>query len=155
MAGGGGVNLLQSFSIPQISRVARHTAVSAVAIAVVALAVLCLFGYPFAGLGACVGVALALGNFRFTASAAAKAVRSQRESHRRPLAMNTLGRLGAVTVIAVALLLVDEQLGFGVLLGLALFQFILLTNMTVSLLKGAALTGLSGGFPDGQSDEAA
>jgi hypothetical protein len=143
------MNLLSSFSIPQISRVARRTALSAIVMGVIALAGLTALGYGYAGVGACVGIALALGNFRMTAGAAAKAVRKERSGGRRPLALNTLGRLGAVTVIAVGLLLLKEQLGFGVLLGLAVFQFILLVNMTVSLLKGAAFS------TDGHTEEAA
>jgi hypothetical protein len=135
------MNLVQSFSIPQVSRVARRTALSAVAGGVVALAAAAAIGYGYAGIGICIGIGLALANFRFTAAAAAKAVRAERASHRRPLALNTLARLGAVTVVAVGILLLQEQLGFGTLIGLAIFQFILLANMTVSLLKGAALHG--------------
>jgi hypothetical protein len=143
------MNLLSSFSIPQISRVARRTALTAIAIGVVCLIALAAVGYGFAGLGVCIGLALALGNFRLTAAAAVKAVNAKREKNRRPLALNTLARLGAVTVVAVGLLLLKEQLGFGVLLGLAIFQFVLLANMTVSLLKGAAF---STGGPGGDQD---
>ena len=134
------MNLLQSFSIPQISRVARRTALSAIAAGVVGLVVGALLGYALAGVGICIGLALALVNFRFTGAAAAKAVRAERVSNRRPLALNTLARLGAVTVVAVGLLLIYEPLGFGALIGLAIFQFVLLSNMTVSLLKGAAFS---------------
>jgi hypothetical protein len=137
------MNLISAFSIPQISRVARRTALTAVAIGGVALIVLAVIGYGFAGIGVCIGLALALGNFRMTAASAVKAANAQRASNRRPLALNTLARLGVVTVIAVGLLLLKEQLGFGVLLGLAIFQFVLLANTTVSLLKGAAFS--SGG----------
>jgi len=142
------MNLLQSFSIPQISRVARRTALSALIMGVILLGALAALGYGYAGLGACVGIALALGNFRMTGAAAAKAVAKERSGGRRPLALNTLARLGAVTVVAVGLLLLDEQLGFGVLLGLAVFQFILLLNMTVALLKGAVFS------TDGRTEEA-
>lgn len=143
------MNLLSAFSIPQISRVARRTALVAVAVGVVALIVLAVVGYGFAGVGVCIGLALALGNFRLTAASAVKAVNAQRASNRRPLALNTLARLGAVTVVAVGLLFLKEQLGFGVLIGLAIFQFVLLANMTVSLLKGAAF---STGGPSGDQD---
>ena len=145
------MNLLQSFSIPQISRVARRTALSAVAAGVVGLAVGAALGYGWAGVGICIGLGLALANFRFTGAAAAKAMRAERADHRRPLALNTLARLGAVTVVAVGLLLLDQQLGFGTLIGLAIFQFILLANMTVSLLKGVALSG--GGLLGDEAEE--
>jgi hypothetical protein len=139
------MNLLQSFSVLQISRVARRTALSAVAAGLVALGVCAVVGYPIAGAGVCIGLALALGNIRFTGSAAAKAVATENVG-RRPLALNTLARLSVVTVVAVGLLLLQVQLGFGTLLGLAIFQFIMLANMTVTLLKNAALpvAGISG-----------
>jgi hypothetical protein len=132
------MNLLSSFSVLQISRVARRTALTAVAAGVVALGICAVVGYPIAGAGVCIGLALALGNFRFTGSAAAKAVATENVG-RRPLALNTLARLGVVTVVAVGLLLLQVQLGFGTLIGLAIFQFIMLANMTVTLLKNAGL----------------
>jgi len=154
------MNLMQALSLPQISRAARRTALSAVAVGIVALAALVLTGYGLAGVGVCLGLALALANFRFTGAAAAKAVRAERASNRRPLAMNTLARLAVVTVVAVGLLLLDTQLGFGVLIGLAVFQFILLSNMTISILRdgglGAGLAKLddgnsgAGNFDDGK-----
>jgi hypothetical protein len=139
------MNLLQSFSVLQISRVARRTALTAVAAGVVALGVCAVVGYPIAGAGVCIGLALALGNFRFTGSAAAKAVATENVG-RRPLALNTLTRLGVVTIVAVGLLLLEVQLGFGTLIGLAMFQFIMLANMTVSIFKGAGfpVTGITG-----------
>ena len=139
------MNMLQALSIPQISRVARRTALSALGVGVVALGACAVVGYALAGVGVCLGLALALANFRFTGAATARAARAQRSGYRRPLAMNTLARLGAVTAIAVALLLLDEQIGFGVLVGLAVFQFVLLANMTVSLLRGAAFTSTDAG----------
>jgi hypothetical protein len=144
------MNLMQALSLPQISKAARRTALTAVAVGIVALAALVLTGYGLAGVGVCIGLGLALANFRFTGVAAAKAVRAERASNRRPLALNTLGRLGLVTIIAVGLLLLDAQLGFGVLIGLAVFQFILLSNMTVSMLRdgglGAGLAKLDSGM---------
>ncbi len=146
------MNLMQALSLPQISRAARRTALSAVAVGIVALAALVLTGYGLAGVGVCLGLALALANIRFTGAAAAKAVLAERASNRRPLAMNTLARLAVVTVIAVGLLLLDAQLGFGVLIGLAVFQFILLLNMAVSMLRdgglGAGLAKLDSGMSD-------
>jgi hypothetical protein len=142
------MNLMQALSLPQISRAARRTALSAVAFGIVALVVLLLTGYGLAGVGVCIGLALGLANFRFTGAAAAKAVRAERASNRRPLALNTLARLSVVTVIAVGVLLLDTQLGFGLLIGLAVFQFILLVNMAVSMLRdgglGAGLAKLDG-----------
>ena len=54
---------------------------------------------------------------------------------RRPLAMNTLGRLMAMTVVALVLAWVEPPLGLGIIGGLAVFQFLLLANVTRSMLK--------------------
>lgn len=136
--------MIQQFSIlslPQLSSVARRTALGALIIGVGALVALTLVGYPLVGLGACVGLGMALGNFRMISSAVGKVSKSERESKRRPLAMNTLARLGILSVIAVALLLIKAQVGFGALVGLAVFQFLLLANVTVSMLKAGHATG--------------
>ncbi|MGD0321269.1 MAG: hypothetical protein ABSC00_06670 [Acidimicrobiales bacterium] len=123
------------FSLPQISTVARRTALGALGVGVLAFLGLALGGYAIFGLGMCIGLAMALANFRLIQAATVKAASSQREDKRRPLAMNTLGRMGAITVVALGLVFVSHQLGFGVLLGLAVFQFMLLANVTVAMLR--------------------
>jgi hypothetical protein len=129
------VDAFSSFSLPQISAVARRTALAALTVGVVALGGLTLAGYPLAGLGACLGLSMALANFRLISVATVKASSSPRADKRRPLAINTLGRLGVISVIALALVFVSQQLGFGTLVGLAAFQFMLLANVMVSMLR--------------------
>ena len=60
-------------------------------------------GYPLVGLGVCLGLALALVNFRLISRATVKAAASADENKRRPLAFNTLGRLGVISVIALGI----------------------------------------------------
>ena len=58
--------------------------------------------------------------------------------------LNTLGRMAIITVVALGLLFVKPPLGFGVIGGMALFQMILLANVTRSMLKmgsGSAIAG--------------
>jgi len=133
------VNVFSHFSLPQISSVARRTAVGAALFGVVALVGLALLGYGLAGVGVCIGLALALGNFRLIAAATVKAAASADPDKRRPLVMNTLGRLGAISVIALGLVFVQRQLGFGALLGLAVFQFMLLGNVVVAMVRDPAM----------------
>jgi hypothetical protein len=61
---------------------------------------------------------------------------------RRPLALNTLGRMGIITVVTIGLLLISPSLGFGVLGGLAVFQVILLANVARSMAKAGAMTSV-------------
>lgn len=134
------VNVFSSFSLPQISTVARRTALAALGIGTAALVVLVLVGHALVGLGVCVGMAMALGNFRMISAATVKASERGREDNRRPLALNTLGRLAVVSAVALGLVFLSRPLGFGTLVGLAVFQFVLLGNVVMAMLRDPAFT---------------
>jgi hypothetical protein len=140
------VNVFAQFSLPQISVVARRTALSALGLGVAALVGTGLAGYGLVGFGMCVGLAMALGNFRLISRATIKQAASDRENKRRPLALNTLGRLGVITGVAFGLVFLSHQVGFGAIVGLALFQFTLLANVILAMLRaGQAAAGADGG----------
>jgi len=143
------LDLFSNVSLPQISAVARRSALVAVGIGAAAVVGLGLLGYALLGIGICVGLALALGNLRLISRATVKASTSGRPETRRPLALNTLGRLGLVTVVALGLVALSRPLGFGTLLGLAAFQFTLLANIVVALLHEGGPTGVAPGGPSG------
>ena len=65
----------------------------------------------------------------------ARVAASEVENKRRPLALNTFGRLGIITVVAIGLMLVSHSLGLGVFGGLVVFQIILLANAARSMAK--------------------
>lgn len=138
------INVFSHFSVPQLSTLARRTSLAGLMIGVVGLVVLVLVGYPAAGIGLCIGLSLALGNFRLISAATVKASRSGTESTRRPLVANTLGRMGAISVIALGLVFVNRQLGFGTLVGLAAFQFLMIGNVVVTLLRDPGLSAAGG-----------
>jgi len=138
-----------SFSLPEISTVGRRTALGALAVGVVALVGLTLAGYGLIGLGLCIGLSLAMVNFRLISRAALKQVAKANEQSRRPLAMNTLGRLGLLTVVALGLVFLSHQVGFGTIVGLAIFQFMLLGNVVVAMVR----SGSSAAVPDTGSAE--
>ncbi|HTX62504.1 MAG TPA: hypothetical protein VMD28_02620, partial [Acidimicrobiales bacterium] len=100
-------------------------------------------------LGLCIGIALGIGNFRLIVRSVLKVGRREEGNKRRPLAMNTLGRLMAMTVVALALAWVKPPLGLGMIGGLAVFQFLLLANVTRSMLRAGAAGGAAGGGPGG------
>lgn len=143
------INVFSHFSLPQISTVARRTALAALAVGVVALVGLALLDQVLAGLGFCLGLGMALMNFRLIQVATVKATASEREDKRRPLAMNTLGRMGAITVVALAIVFVSRPLGFGVLIGLAVFQFMLIANVVVAMLHDQEVSTPSEGEEPG------
>lgn len=138
------VNVFSALSVPQLSGLARRTALVAVGLGVVALVAAIVVSAPLFGVGACLGLAMAMVNFRLIVRTTAKASASEREDHKRPLATNTLGRLGVITVVALVLAWFVRPLGFGTIVGLALFQFTLLANVLGMLLRDPAMRGFGG-----------
>jgi hypothetical protein len=136
--------LFSQVSLPDLAKISRRTVFGSIAIGVVGLVVCVVLGASLVGLGLCVGIALGVGNFRMVQGSVAKAGKRPGPK-RRPLALNTLTRLGIITAVALGLLFVSFDLGFGVMAGLALFQFLLLFAVIRSIVKSGALTGGVGG----------
>jgi hypothetical protein len=130
------------FSLPDVPDVARRT-ISAVLVAGVAALVACIaFGQPLLGLGACVGLGLGTLNFRMIGNSVARVSARPGANTRRPLALNTVSRMGIITVVTIGLLFVSPSLGFGVLGGLAVFQLVLLINVARSMAKAGPMTSV-------------
>jgi hypothetical protein len=138
------MNVFSALSVPALSRLARRTALVASVLGGLAVVVSAVVGYVLFGIGACLGLVLALANFRLIVRSTARAASSGEEHTRRPLVTSTLGRLGAISVVALLLAWLVRPLGFGVIVGLALFQFTLLANVVTSLLRGPALHDTTG-----------
>ena len=68
------VNIFDHFSLPQISTVARRTVLVASGVGIVALVIGVFAGYPLVGLGVCLGLSMALVNFRLISRATLKEV---------------------------------------------------------------------------------
>lgn len=126
--------------LPDVASVARRTMLGAVVLGVVGLAVLLFFNQTWAALGLCIGLGVGMTNFRLVVRSVVRVGQRDLENKRRPLAMNTLARLMAITVVALVLAWFETPLGLGIIGGLAAFQFILLANATRSMLK-AQLAG--------------
>jgi hypothetical protein len=130
------------FSLPNLPDVARRTVSTVLVVGVAALVACIAFGQPLLGLGACVGLALGTLNFRMIGNSVARVSARQDANRRRPLALNTMGRMGIITVVTIGLLFVSFSLGFGVLGGLAVFQVILLANVARSMAKAGPMTSV-------------
>jgi len=140
-----------NISLPDIATVSRRTVIAAVIFGALGLVVCLVLNAVLVGIGLCIGIALGLVNFRMVQASVAKVGQREVENKRRPLALNTLTRLGIITVIALGLLFLNFDLAFGVLAGLAAFQLLLLINVSRSMYKavgttGLGLGGLSGAF---------
>jgi O-antigen/teichoic acid export membrane protein len=124
-----------NFSLPDVAAVSRRTVLGALVLGVVGLIVALLLSAPFVGLGLCIGLGMGIFNFRLIQRSVVKVSERADENKRRPLALNTMGRLGVISVIALGLLFVNFDLGLGVMAGLALFQGFLLANVARSMFK--------------------
>ncbi len=147
-------------SLPDLARISRRTVFGSLAVGVGGLVLCVLLQAALVGLGLCVGIALGIANFRMVQGSVARAGRRSGPK-RRPLALNTMGRLAVITAVALGLLFVSFDLGFGVMAGLAVFQFLLLFGVVRSMLKGAGasfgggslFSGISGMLSVDQLDD--
>lgn len=136
--------LFSQVSLPDIAKISRRAVFSSLAVGVAGLVVCVVLNSYLVGLGLCIGIALGIGNFRMVQGSVAKAG-SRPGPKRRPLAFNTVTRLGIITVVALGLLFVSFDLGFGVMAGLAIFQFLLLFSVVRSIIKSGVGAGAFGG----------
>ena len=132
--------VLEQLDLPEISRMLRRTVFGALGVGVVALVVLSIVGYPLAGLGACIGLGLGLVNIRLVMSTASWLNSLGSSKVKRPMAMNTLMRLGLTTVVAIILVVVNLPLGMGVLGGIAVFYMLFVVSLVATLLRQGAVT---------------
>ena len=127
------------FELPNVPDVAKRTVATVLVIGVAALVACVSFDKPLLGLGACIGLGLGTLNFRMIGRSVARVSDSGVENKRRPLAINTLGRLAIITVVTLGLMTISHQLGFGILAGLAVFQVILIANVARSMAKSGPM----------------
>ncbi len=131
--------MITPLSMTNVPDVARRTVTGALIVGVAALVGAVSFRHPLVGLGADIGLALGVLNFRMVGRSVSRAARRTDGRTRRPLAANTVGRMGLITVVTLGLLIVSPQLGFGILGGLAVFQVLLVVNVARSVLKAGAV----------------
>ena len=131
--------MITPLSMTNVPDVARRTVTGALVIGVAALVAAVSFGHPLVGVGAAIGLSLGVLNFRMVGSSVSRASRRSDGRTRRPLAVNTVGRMALITAVTIGLLIVSPQLGFGILAGLAVFQVLLVVNVARSVLKAGAL----------------
>lgn len=147
--------MFEHFSLPDVARVSRRTVIGSLVVGVVGLVTCLALGAAMAGLGLCIGLGLGLGNFRMVQRSVAKVGERAVENKRRPLATNTVARLAVVSVVALGLLFVNFDLGFGIMGGLAAFQFMLLVNVARSMLRMGAVARHDPSAPGAADDPSA
>ena len=133
--------LFEQLSLPEMGRVVRHVALSALGVGIVALTVAILTSHALFGLGACIGLGLGLVNLRLVSSSVAKVAAAGPAHPKRVLATRSLLRLAVCTAVVIGLAFASLPLGFGTAGGLAVFYFLLAALLIRSLLRSAGSTG--------------
>lgn len=98
------------------------------------LILLCIMGYPVAGIALCVGLFMGFINSRMVIAQAEKVMRLENPS-KRALAFGALQRLAALTAVALLVAFAFRPQGFAVLVGLAVFQLLLMGSTAGAMLR--------------------
>jgi ATP synthase I chain len=125
-----------------LSRILRPTVLFSLVAGVIAIAIAFLLSAPLAAVGIALGIAVAIGNIRLLGSGVAR-IETKGETNRKTLGRlvrtSSAGRLLAITVIAIALVLIKPELGIGMIVGLVLFQIIFIVNAGRAILTTPVL----------------
>jgi hypothetical protein len=130
--------MLTDFPVLYVDVIVRRTIVACAALGVVALSAGVLLGQPLAGVGVLLGLAGATVNHRFFQISTARYSNADGHLERKPYAGSVAARLGALTIVAFALLFLVRPMGFGMVGGLVAFQGLLMANALGALLAGGA-----------------
>lgn len=118
--------MFAGFPVAEVERVVRRTVYVAAALAVAAIGASLAFGQLLVGVGAVLGLALGVLNNRLFTASAARLTTQGGSLQKKPFAASVLGRLGAVTLVAIGLMVLDRPLGWGAIAGLVAFQAVLM-----------------------------
>jgi hypothetical protein len=98
------------------------------------LIVLSVLGYPVAGIALCAGLFMGFVNSRMMIAQAAKLTQTENPD-RRALTLGVLQRLGALTAVALLIAFAFRPQGFTVLIGLAVFQLLMMGAAAGAMLR--------------------
>jgi hypothetical protein len=124
--------VLENLPTDTLPRLLRRTTLSAIIVGVVGFAVAIVVAPPLAALGVVIGVGMAIMNLRFLDGQTAKVeMRGEQSTKavRRQLGGRTTARLGVMTVVVIAAVLLNAPLGIGIVSGLVLYQLVFVANV--------------------------
>jgi hypothetical protein len=98
------------------------------------LIVLSVLGYPVAGAAFCVGLFMGFMNSRMVIAQAAKFTQME-NPNKRALTFGVLQRLGVLTAIALLIAFAFRPQGFTVLIGLAVFQLLMMGSTAGAMVR--------------------
>lgn len=153
--------MFADFPVLGVDLIVKRTIGSCIVLAVVALISLTLLGQVLAAVGVVIGLAGAVLNHRLFQVSTVHYSSPDGHLARKPYAGSVAGRLGALTLVAFALLYLVRPMGFGMVAGLVAFQLLLMANALGSLwhyqktqLAGGSAVSPTPGTPlAGEDDE--
>lgn len=98
------------------------------------LIVLSVLGYPVAGIALCAGLFMGFINSRMVIAQAANFTQME-HPNKRALAFGVLQRLGVLTAIALLIAFAFRPQGFAVLIGLAVFQLLMMGTAAGAMVR--------------------
>jgi hypothetical protein len=126
--------LFTAFPVNGVDKVLHRTIYSSGGVVVVGAVIAVVLGQPLVAPGLLLGVVMALINHRVFQASAMRFTSTEGSIRRKPFAGSVLLRLGACTLVALALLVFARPVGWGVVGGLAIFQALMLLNAVVALI---------------------
>lgn len=130
------VNESPAVGIPQHAAAnLRRSAIVALPTGAVALAILAAIGHPAAGGFVFLGLALGALNTHLVQRSVVRFAAGAGTDRKRRFIGNVLVRLGAITLVALAIVALVRPDGLGVLGGLAIFQFLMLGVASLPVFK--------------------
>jgi hypothetical protein len=112
----------------------RRSAVLGGALGAVAIIVLSVEGHPLMGVFGCLGLALGAVNNRMLQKSILRYAASE-EIGKKQFRRGVMGRLGLITLVAIALGFFVRPDGLGVFVGLAVFQILMLIGAAVPVFR--------------------
>lgn len=124
---------LPGLPVLEIDTIVRRTLRGSVVVATIIGAIAWVLGQPFVIPGLVIGLVCAVFNHRLFQATAVRYTSTEGEVERKPFAGATLVRLGACTAVAIVLLILAAPVGWGVIIALAVFQFVMMVNSLLAL----------------------
>lgn len=123
-------------TVPQVAdSTFRRAVVVACIVGVVALIVALPLGYLVAAAFGCLGLGLGMLNSRLVQLSVVRFARMESSRPKRQFVGSVVSRLALITVLALALALLFRPEGIGVIVGLAVFQLLMIVVAAVPMVK--------------------
>ena len=124
-------------NMAEVALQTRRAIVPAVVAGVIALIVGFVIGEPLGGIGVCIGLGLGMVNARVLQTSVARRFEllADKPGRRTGFLSSGATRLAALTLGTLALVWLVRPLGFGILIGLALFQVLMIGFAAVAMYR--------------------